>query len=103
MASIFEESESLRWGEIMKGIIEDLVPPIALRNPEHQYWMNTRVSEEFMEPALDALADSLRRLPLLRKRNYHQLVDYLDPSEISQDVVDVLDGIAAQASKVKRV
>ena len=97
---MFEESEAKRWLGVMDKAIQDFVPPIALRDPEHQYWSNSKISEELMEPVLSAFFRELETPALMRKKHHYHLIDYLDSSEIHQDVITVLDGIAAQASAV---
>ncbi|MCQ3804850.1 MAG: AAA family ATPase [bacterium] len=101
MTSMFEETEGLRWLSVMDQAIRDFVPPIALRDPEHQYWANTKISGELMDPVLATFFRELATPPVMRKRNYHHLIKYLDASEIHQDVIKVLDGIAKQASAVR--
>ena len=102
MTSIFEASEATRWLNIMDDAIRDLVPPIALRDVDHQYWINTKISEEFLSPVLATFFSELESPVALRKKDYHKLVSYLDPLEIEQEVVEVLDSIANQATKVGR-
>ena len=100
--SLFEDHEKDRWLNAMDRAIQDFVPPIALRYPDNPYWLNTKVSEELIAPVLDAFFAELRLPILLRKGNYYRLVDYLDPSQIHQDVIKVLDDVVAQEATARK-
>ncbi|MCY4371076.1 MAG: AAA family ATPase [bacterium] len=93
---LFEEIEAERWLKTMNGIMRDFVPPIALRDNDHQYWSNAKMSEELLAPVLAAFFTELGMPILLRKRHYHRLVRYLDQPEVHQDIVYVLDAIVSQ-------
>jgi hypothetical protein len=99
--TLFENAESARWLAAMEQTIEDYVPRIAIRDPDNQYWENTKVSEEMLVPLLNAFFDKLDLPVLLRKGKYHKLATYLHPSEVHQDVVDVLDAIWSRATQHK--
>ena len=100
--SLFEDHEMDRWINAMDRAIQDFVPPIALRYPDNPYWLNTKVSEELLAPVLEAFFAELRLPVLLRKGDYYQLVDYLDPSQIHQDVINVLDDVVAQEATARK-
>ena len=62
---------------------------------------NTKVSDDFLEPLFKdfyAKIDSLNRMP---KKNYYQLVKFLDPSSVEAEIVEKLDAIVETAEAVK--
>ena len=90
--------EAQRWLDAMDRAIEDFAPPVALRDPDNEFWIETKMSDRFLTPALRTFFTDMSLPVLLRKKNYYKLVHYLEPSEVHRDVVDVLDGIVTQAS-----
>lgn len=100
--TLFEGPEGERWQYSMERAIQNFTPPVALRNLEHQFWIDTKMSDNFLKPVLKTFFTEMSLPILLRKKNYYRLVDYLDPSEIHGDVVEVLDGIATQANRAQQ-
>ena len=99
---LFGETEANHWRNTMNRIIADSVPPVALRDTDHRYWLDTKVSDGLLAPVLDAFCTELKLPFLMRKKHYHKLVDHLNPSEIHQDVVDVLDAIVERVGSTNR-
>ena len=91
--TLFEGATSVRWSEAMNRAIQDYVPRIAQRDPGNQFWINTRVSTDLLDPLFKSFFAELDLPVLMRKGGYHQLAAYLDPSDIHKDVIDVLNQI----------
>lgn len=59
------------WREAMEKSIADLIPPIARRDPKHEWWMNMKASDQYLDPLFDELlhrlatseSDAQERLP----------------------------------------
>ncbi len=98
---LFAESESKRWREAMLNAIQDRVPPAAYRNQEDPYWNNTKISDDLLAPVIATCSQSLGLPVPLSKKNYHQLVSYLEPAEVHEDMIVTLDTIATQYLKAK--
>ena len=94
--SMFAEGEARRWAEAMSLALEDNVPPIALRDEQAPYWSNTKVSDQLLAPVFAGFSERLRVPLVLRKAEYHRLVEFIEPPEFDPEVTDVLDQIAAQ-------
>ena len=93
---LFEESESTRWRDAMDRSVRDRVPPAAYRDGNDPYWHNAKISDELLAPVFAAFSTELG-LPLgLSKADYHRLVGFLASGEVHQDVIAVLDTLAAQ-------
>ena len=98
---LFEEAEAVRWQEAMDRAVTAHVPPIARRDPDAPFWViDTKVSD-LISRVLESFFDEMEMPGRLRKADYHRLVEYLDPSDVHQDVVFVLDSILAQARKAR--
>ncbi|MDE0699142.1 MAG: AAA family ATPase [Acidimicrobiaceae bacterium] len=94
---LFEQSEGAHWAEQVKGVLADQVPPAALRDEDADYWKDTKISDALLKPVLEEFSANLQLPLLLRKGDYHRLVDFLEPDEIDSEVVGVLDAIAEQS------
>ena len=64
---------------------------------------DTKVSDDFLDPLFDSFFDKLGLENLMRKTNYHTLVQYVPPEQIDPEVSEVLDGIAKIAKQAKPV
>ena len=98
---LFEESESRRWRDAMQSAVKDRIPPAAYRDEEDPYWSNAKISDELLAPVFGAFADELGSPGSLSKTDYHQLAGFLEPAEVHEDVIVVLDTIASQHRRAK--
>ena len=98
---LLEEAEAARWQEAMDRAVEKYVLPIARRDPDDPFWVNTKVSDHLILRVLESFFDEMQVPGRLRKADYYRLVEFLDPSDVHQDVVFVLDSILAQARKAR--
>ncbi len=96
-------NESRRWDEAMDNALQDRVPPAALRDSDDAYWFDTKISDDLLAPVFTAFFQALGLRDGLPKANYHQLVRYLEPNEVHEDVIAVLDAIFDQQSRAKPV
>jgi ABC-type lipoprotein export system ATPase subunit len=88
---LFLMADSHDRESIMSKVIADLVPPVALRNPEDRWWMNVKASDEFLDRVFDSFYQQLGLPNLMRKTDYHVLAHLIRPEEISPDIVDALN------------
>ena len=86
----------------MQESIRDNIPPVALRDPDHTWWRDTRATDDFLDPVFRAYLGKLG-LPvsLMKKSDYHILARFVLPKMISPEVVGALDAILAQSNKTK--
>ena len=98
---LLEEAEAARWQEAMDRAVEKYVLPIALCDPDDPFWVDTKVSDHLIPRVLSSFFDEMGMPVPFRKADYHRLVEFLDPSDVHQDVVCVLDSILAQARKAR--
>ena len=60
---------------------------------------NTKVSDDFLDPLFDSFFNQLGLENLMRKTNYHTLVQYVPTDQIDPEVSEVLDGILEIANQ----
>lgn len=85
--------------ELVEEIIKNEVPPAALKNKEHDFWKDTKISDKFLEVIFRRVSEK-KGIPIfLRKGEYYKLIQYAKPEEINGEVKDKLDKIHEIASK----
>ncbi len=96
---LFEAAESEQRRKIMKECIEEFVPRAAQRDPKDRWWIDTRMSEQFLDRLFTLFFDKLELGNLLTKTNYHVLVKHLTPENVDPEIVQVLDSILVLAKQ----
>jgi hypothetical protein len=85
----------------MQEIIDDMVPPVALRDAHHAWWHNTKVTDDFLDPLFERFFKEINLPNLMRKSNYHELAKYVAAEDIDPEVVEKLDAIVEVAQQAK--
>jgi uncharacterized protein YjhX (UPF0386 family) len=96
---LFKPAEASRREQIMRELITDLIPPIALRDPHHQWWINTKVTDEFLDILFEKYFEKLELPNLLRKTDYHILAKFIKKQDIDPEIIEKLDAIVEVARK----
>jgi hypothetical protein len=86
---------------LMNQLIQDLIPPVAMRDRNHDWWNRTKMSDDFLDPLFEAYYQALGLPNLMRKTNYHILADYLTPDQIHPEIIEKLDAIYEVAGRAK--
>jgi ABC-type taurine transport system ATPase subunit len=91
---LFAGPASKRRSDAMDESIRDNIPPAALRDPNHDWWINTKASDDFLDRVFKAYFTRLELPPLLMKKSdYHLLAKFVPSELISSEIVEVLDAI----------
>jgi hypothetical protein len=98
---LFSKPEGARRRDVMEEVVQDWVPPAALRDPSHRFWSETKVSDEFLTPVFDSYFKRLGLENVLRKTNYHVLAPLVPIERLSPEITEKLDAIAAVATAAK--
>jgi len=98
---LFEEAQAERYVRVMKECITDQVPPLALRDRTHKWWIDTKASDDFLDPLFEQFFKKLDLHNLMMKTNYHVLARFVPKEEIDPEVEQVLD-LILQVSKRAR-
>lgn len=97
----YAQAENADREAIMQAVIDDLVPPIALRDPHDRWWSETKASDEFLNRAFELYYERLALPNLMRKSNFHVLARYLPASAINPELIVKLDAIVATAKQAR--
>jgi hypothetical protein len=85
----------------MESLIADLVPPVARRDRDHQWWRNTKITDEFLDPLFAEYFRQLKLPNLVRKSHYYQLADLCPRLLLPAEVGVTLDAIAKAAAAAR--
>ena len=83
----------------MDECIADLAPPVALRDPSDRWWIDTKISDDFLDRLFPAFFKKLHLPNLMNKTDYHVLAQYVPENRIDQEVGKVLESIIQTAHK----
>ncbi|MGC8928285.1 MAG: ATP-dependent nuclease [Myxococcota bacterium] len=88
--------------ELIAEIIKEEVPPAALKDKNHDFWVNTKISDEFLDKILKKFAEGKNTKVPLSKKDYYLLIQYAKPEEILEEVKEKLDKIFEIAEKAEK-
>ena len=97
-ASLVVEKQG-RHQAIMQSCIEDLVPPLALRDRSYRWWHDVKASDEFLDPLFEMYFAKLGLPNLMRKSDYHTLANLVPAELITDEIRQKLDMIKAVAER----
>jgi len=91
---------SFAKAEIMKECLQDLIPPAALRNPNDNWWINTKASE-YLDLIFESYFKKLGIPNLMPKSNYHQLAWFVQKELLDEEIKEKLDATVQVAKQAK--
>lgn len=79
------------WGQNIEKIITENTPPRALSNLSDDYWMNTKITDNYLDPIFKQFFDEVG-LPrsTMDKSKYYQLASYLNPEDVAPEIKETL-------------
>lgn len=95
---LFAAPEETRLRDLMRDAVRRHVPPVALENPDDDWWRDEKVSDRFLDRVFDAFFEALDLPNLMRKSDYHRLAELVPAELIAPEVVEKLDRIADVAA-----
>lgn len=98
MGPLFAHAEGQRRKQVMEACIQDLVPPVALRDYSDRWWHDVKATEEFLDRIFEMYFEELGLPNLMRKSDYHTLAPFVPERLIDGDIRDKLDAILEVAS-----
>jgi energy-coupling factor transporter ATP-binding protein EcfA2 len=90
---LFAIPEIERRRRAMQECIDDFVPGKALRDPADVWWINTKMSDDFLDRLFEEYFEKLNLPNLMRKSDYHVLARFVPKELIATEIYDVLDAI----------
>lgn len=98
---LFGRAEAVRRRSIMERLVRENVPPAALDDPAHRFWLTTKASDDFLDVIFERYFQELGLRVLLGKTDYHRLAALVPRDLIDADVVAKLDIVASQAARAR--
>jgi hypothetical protein len=89
------------WVSKMEEIIKDMIPPVALRDPNNIWWIDTKVTDQFLDPLFDRFFKEIGFDNMMRKTNYHELAKFLKKEDIDPEITEKLDAILDVAEQAR--
>jgi predicted ATPase len=91
--NLFDHAEREKRAALMDRLLTERIPPIALNNPDHSWWLNTKMTDDFLDELFQVFFQALELPNLFRKSDYHQLAQFLPPAAIAAEIRNRLDSI----------
>ena len=98
---LFGDKEAARRQVLMNTVIADLVPPVAFRDRNHEWWSKTKATDDFLDPLFARYFSELALPNVMRKTDYHDLARLVPPARIDSEIREKLDAILDVARKAK--
>jgi hypothetical protein len=98
---LFTPGQAAARGKLMDDCIHELVPPLALRDPDDVWWRNVKASDEFLDRLFEMFFTRLGLPNLMRKTNYHMLASYVAARKIAPEITQKLDLIRQVAQRAR--
>lgn len=90
---LFAPAERKKRTDAMQECIDDLAPRAAIRDPRDRWWIDTKMSDDFLDRVFEAFFKKLGLPNLMRKTDYHVLAEFIAKDQIDGEIVSVLDEI----------
>ncbi len=87
------------WVSTMEERIKEIENARAILRQESPWSSDIKVTDDFLDGLFETFFEKLKMTNLMRKTNYHTLVQHLPPEEIDPEVTKVLDIISEVAQK----
>jgi len=94
---LFSEGFASTRKEAMRKAIQQLVPPVALADPNDEWWRDVKASDQFLDRVFAYFYSALELPNLMLKRDYHALAGLVPSRLLDPEIVHVLDLIADTA------
>lgn len=84
------------WEVRFSEIVDGEIPPNAIKDLKNNFWVNTKISDDFLNPIFERFFDEAG-MPrgLMDKSKYYQLIDFTDSSLIDNEMIETLSSIYA--------
>jgi AAA15 family ATPase/GTPase len=79
--------------EIIREIINKETPQAALLDKQHTFWLNSKISEDYLETIFKKYAEKKSAVIPLSKKDYYVLIRFARIDEIDDEVREKLDAI----------
>ena len=98
---LFGRAEAAKRRAVMERVVQENVPPAALNDPSHRFWITTKASDDFLDVVFARYFRELGLGMLLGKSDYHRLAALVPKERIDPEIAEKLDAIEGVASKAQ--
>ena len=98
---LFASQFTNQWLSAMEEAIDEIEKALTTLRKGSPWSPDTKVSDDFLNPLFESFFKKLGLENLMRKTNYHTLVQYVPADQIDPEVSEVLDGILEIAKQAK--
>lgn len=85
------QEELLRTRKLMKESIEDLTPPIYLKDLTNEWWSKTKLTDEWLDIIIAEFYRKIGKTQDFYKRDYYELIKLMKTTEIDNEITEKLD------------
>lgn len=78
---------------LMRELVENLVPKVALDDTNDPWWHETKISDQFLERLFNSFFQRLKLPNVMKKTSYHVVAQFVPPESILPEVREKLDEI----------
>jgi hypothetical protein len=96
---MFSHMEADKREQLMVEIMRSRIPPRAFEDDQDGWWVNAKMSDEFLDIVFDEYFQRLGLPNMLRKSDYHELAAFVQPERMHPDIVAAMDAIGRLAPK----
>ena len=94
---------SLHDTELMADIIKDEIPPAALKDKNHSWWINSKISDDFLDKVFSKYFQTRKMPILINKSDYYILASFSKADELEPEITEKLDLIYETASQKEKL
>jgi AAA15 family ATPase/GTPase len=81
------------WQNRFKKIVEENIPPAAITDLNNNFWVTTKISDDFLTPLFEKFFDEAgMHRGIMDKSKYYQLVEYANPRLLDNELIDTING-----------
>ncbi len=83
---------------IMEECIREYTLPVAYRDRNHNWWSDSKLSDDYLTPIFESYYKKQNLHVLFPKGRYHELIRFLKPDEINQEIIQMLNNLLSELS-----
>ena len=85
---------AMAWRDQMEKSIKEVESALSTLGRPSPWGPDLKVSDEFLSPIFEKFYESLGLPNLMRKTDFHTMAPFVDPKDISDEIIQLLDKIA---------
>ena len=89
---IEEKNYGSVWQDRFRDILYENIPQAALKDREHKFWRNTKISDDLLTPVFEKFFDEFGiSRSTMDKSKFYQLVEYVNVSLLDNEIKETID------------